>query len=427
MFNKKKKNKTSLGRVGRVEREQRYRKIVQYTTISIVGLVVLVTIIGIVYNKLVVPSRPIVTVNGQEILTQDFQRRVKLQRDQLVNEYALYYQIALSITDATQQQQYLSYLSEIEAELEQETIGTTVLTQMIDEIFILEEAEARGITVTDQEVDEYYNSLFGYFPNGAPTRTPTTVVLPTSTLSETQYALVTPTPEVTPTPAEDTTSEDAAPTEAAESEPTAVPTEAPLPTSVTEEEYNDSNATYLDGLKGYDVDEAFMRDLVRITLYRDKLMAEIKKGINPEEEQVWARHILVDDEETAQVVLDELENGGEFGDLAIKYSTGSSAPNGGDLGWFGRNVMVQEFEEAAFSGEVGDIIGPAETTYGFHIIQILGKEMRQVDDATLTSLVNVALSEILDGYHSNADIVYEDNWINRTPTEPSIYSVLGTS
>lgn len=439
MFNKKKKKKTSLGRVGRVEREQRYRTIVRFTTITVVGLVVLVTIIGILYNKVIVPSRPIVTVNGQEILTQDFQRRVKLQRDQLVNEYALYYQIAQSITDTTQQQQYISYLSQIEAELEQETIGTNTINQMIDEIFIVKEAEARGITVTDQEVNDFYYGLFGYYPDGAPTSTPTTVMLPTSTMSATQYALITPTPEVTPTATEDTTTDGATPTDeataveatpteaAVDTEPTATPTEVPLPTSVTLDEFNTSNATYLDNLKGYDVSEAFMKNLVRVTLFRNKLMAEIEKGITPEQEEVWARHILVDDEATAQTVLDELNNGGDFGDLAIKYSTGTSASNGGDLGWFGRGTMVQEFEDAAFSGNVGDIIGPVETTYGFHIIQILGKEMRQVDATTLNSMVNTALTDILDQYIANSDIVYANNWVKFTPTEPSIYSVLGTN
>ncbi|MCB2179770.1 peptidylprolyl isomerase [bacterium] len=426
MFNKKKNKKTALGRVGRVEREQRYRQITQISTITVVGLVVLVTIFGFVYNKIIVPGQPIVTINGEEILTRDFQRRVKLQRDQLIQEYSLYYQIALSISDTTQQQQYLSYLSQIEAELEQETIGNTIMNQMIDEKFIVKEAESRGITVSDQEVNDYYYGLFGYYPDGAPTSTPTTEMLPTSTLSATQLALITPTPEVTPTATDEVTTDEATPTEETAAEEV-TPTEIPLPTSVSLDDFNTSNETYLEGLKNYDVDEAFMKDLVRVTLYRDKLMAEIKKGISPEEEQVWARHILVEDEETALQILDELNNGGDFGDLAIKYSTGSSASAGGNLGWFGRGTMVQEFEDAAFSGEVGDIVGPVQTTYGFHIIQILGKEMRQVDDTTLASMVNAALTDILDQDIANADIVYANNWINRTPTDPSIYDILGTN
>ncbi len=422
MLNKNKKKKTPLGRVGRVEREQRYRKIVRITTIAVVSLVVLVTVIGLVYNALIIPSKTIVTVNGVEIVTKDFQSRVKLQRDQLVSQYNLYYQIALNITDTTQQQSYLSYLSTIESQLEPDVIGETILNQMIDEVFIQEEAAARGITVTDQEVDDYFTSLFNYYPNGVPTSTPTMEVLPTSTLSATQYALVTATPEPTVAESTDTAEEVTPTTEVAA-------TEVPLPTSVTEDEYQTTLSEYLTRIKDYDVDEAFMKNMVRIQILRDKLSAEVQKGITPEEEQVWARHILVDDEATAQDLIEQLQNGADFGDLASVYSTDtSSGVNGGDLGWFGRGVMITEFEDAAFSGEIGDIVGPVQTTYGYHIIQILGKEMRPVSQTTLDSLVNIAITEILNEDKTNADIVFlEDNWIKYTPTEPSVISVLGTN
>lgn len=424
MFNKNKNKKTSLGRVGRVEREQRYRKMVRIATFSVVGLVVLVTIIGLIYNTFILPSKAIVTIDGEEITVADFQRRARLERDQLINQYTLYYQIASQITDPTQQQSYLSYLQQIEAQLETETLGQTVLNQMIDEVFIQREAAARGITVTDEEVDDYYYSIFAYYPSGvAPSSTPTMEILPTSTLSATQLALITPTPEVTPTTAE---TDEAAPTDVVEEpEPTAEPTEIPLPTSVTIDEFNTANGDYLARLKEYDVDEAFMKNLVRIQITREKLNEELAKAITPEEEQVWARHILVDDEATALDLLDQLNNGADFGDLAREYSTGPSGPNGGNLGWFGRGMMIENFEEAAFSGEVGDIVGPVQTDYGFHIIQILGKEMRQVDQTQMDNLVLTALTEILNQDKTEAEIVFADNWLNYTPTKPSLISALG--
>lgn len=421
MFNKKKKKKTSLGRVGRVEREQQYRTMVRITTIVVVSLVVVVTVGGLIYNNLIIPSKTIVSVDGEEFSTEYFQKRVKLERDRLVNQYNMYYSIAVNITDTTTQQSYLSYLSQIESQLAPDVVGQSVMNQMIDEVFIQREAAARGISVSDQEVDDYFYSLFGYYPNGVPTSTPTTEVLPTSTLSATQYALVTPTPE--PTAAEATeTAVDVTPTTAVE------PTAVPLPTSITEEDYTTQSSDYLANLKSYGIDEAFMKDLVRIQLFRDKLNADIQKGITPEEEQVWARHILVDDEATALDLLDQLQNGADFGDLAREYSTGPSGPNGGDLGWFGPGQMIAEFEDAAFSGEVGDIIGPVQTTYGYHIIQILGKEMRPVSSTTMDSLVYTALTDILNEYKTNADIVFpSENWINYTPTEPNVISVLGSS
>ncbi|MGD2027423.1 MAG: peptidyl-prolyl cis-trans isomerase [Anaerolineales bacterium] len=146
--------------------------------------------------------------------------------------------------------------------------------------------------------------------------------------------------------------------------------------------------------------------------------------MNPEEEQVWARHILLENEDTAQDLLDQLDEGADFGDLAREFSTGPSGPSGGDLGWFAQGQMVEPFEEAAFAAEVGEIVGPVETQFGFHIIQILGREMRPVDQATLDQFVFTVLSDLLNEYKTDAEIEFAENWIRHTPTEPSVISVL---
>ncbi|MBN2044834.1 MAG: peptidylprolyl isomerase [Anaerolineales bacterium] len=409
MFNKKKKkNKQSLGRIGRVEREQRYNQYIRITTFVVIGLVLVVTIAGLLINTVFIPNSTIVTVNGQKILTSDFQKRVRMERDRLVNEYNLYQQFAASLTDVNQQQQYIYYLIQLESQLEKETIGETILNQMIDELFVVEEAKSRGITVTDEELEEYYQSLFGYYPNGYPTQEPMEIQ-PTSTLSATQYALITPTP-------------------APEDGPVETPTAQPLPTSVSIEDFETSRDGYLDRMKAFGVDEDYLKNLVRVQLYQEKLDADIKKSIVvPLQEQVWARHILVDELDLAETILEELENGGDFGDLALKHSTGPSGPNGGDLGWFSRGQMVEEFEEAAFSAEIGDLVGPVQTEFGFHIIQILGKEDVPADDATVDNLVFAALSDILSSLKEEADIVYADNWIDRTPTDPDIIRMAETN
>ncbi len=89
------------------------------------------------------------------------------------------------------------------------------------------------------------------------------------------------------------------------------------------------------------------------------------------EEQVRASHILVDSEELAQQLHDQLENGADFAELAREYSqdTGTAA-TGGDLGWFTRGQMIQAFEDAAFSTPVGQISDVIQTQYGYHIILV---------------------------------------------------------
>lgn len=120
-----------------------------------------------------------------------------------------------------------------------------------------------------------------------------------------------------------------------------------------------------------------------------------------------AAHILVTTEEEAAEIVAELEAGAEFGALAQTRSTGPSGPNGGDLGWFGRGMMVPAFEEAVTALEPGEISGPVQTQFGWHVIYL--KESRMSDAPPLSEIegdlaqelqeraVEAALGGLLDG------------------------------
>ena len=85
-------------------------------------------------------------------------------------------------------------------------------------------------------------------------------------------------------------------------------------------------------------------------------------------ETISAKHILVETEEEAKKVIDELDSGEDFGEVAAKYSKCPSKDAGGSLGEFGRGQMVPEFEEAAFSLDVGELSEPVKTDFGYHVI-----------------------------------------------------------
>lgn len=98
-----------------------------------------------------------------------------------------------------------------------------------------------------------------------------------------------------------------------------------------------------------------------------------------QEEQVKASHILVEDEEKAQDIMDKIDEGEDFQELALEYSTDpGSAERGGDLGFFGRGRMVPEFEEVAFDLEVGEISEPVESQFGYHIIKVTDEKEAQL-------------------------------------------------
>jgi peptidyl-prolyl cis-trans isomerase C len=88
--------------------------------------------------------------------------------------------------------------------------------------------------------------------------------------------------------------------------------------------------------------------------------------------KIRASHILVEKQSQAIKVAEELKAGGNFGELAKKYSVCPSGKRGGDLGQFGRGQMVKEFEQAAFSLKMGEVSEPVKTQFGYHVIKRTG-------------------------------------------------------
>lgn len=89
---------------------------------------------------------------------------------------------------------------------------------------------------------------------------------------------------------------------------------------------------------------------------------------------VKASHILVDTKKQADLIKSKIDNGECFETLAKKYSKCPSGQNGGDLGYFERGQMVQEFEDAAFNLPVGKVSDPIHTQFGWHIIKVYDKK-----------------------------------------------------
>lgn len=139
-------------------------------------------------------------------------------------------------------------------------------------------------------------------------------------------------------------------------------------------------------------DEAAFRSYLSENLLVQKLVAALREEATPSDEevqaafearaemftrpeQVCARHILVDTEEAAQALLEDLNGGADFAELAETESTDpGSGANGGDLGCFEQASMVEPFGEAAFNAELDTPVGPVQTEFGYHIIEVYDRQ-----------------------------------------------------
>src|ERR1700724_4568498 len=110
-----------------------------------------------------------------------------------------------------------------------------------------------------------------------------------------------------------------------------------------------------------------------------KVYEDASKQISGEQE-VHARHILVESEDEAKAIAEELKKGADFAELAKKKSKDPGASDGGDLGFFTKDQMVPEFSTVAFALEPGKISDPVKSQFGWHIIKVEEKRNRKAPE-----------------------------------------------
>jgi len=332
--------------LSRRRREQRQLRWIWIGLAGIGAIIVAIIAVGAVTQS----TRTVAVVNGAPIKVTDYQKRVR------------YYYYALG-PDVFQS-------SEGE---DADAIHRLIVDQLIEEELIRQSAAQRGISATDEEIEvELEETWFRHYRDPQPP-TATPAVEPGATA----------TPEGTPP--------------------------RPTPTPDTVEVYEANYNLFVDNVLSLArVSESYVRRMAEVNVLRDKLQQAIVVEVPTEEEQVrflyevladagaaaerieeyqagerleaHARHILVETEEQAKTVLQRLGQGEDFAALAAELSTDSSNANeGGDLGWFGRGQMVDAFDDVVFEADIGLYPEPVETEFGYHVIEILAREMRPID------------------------------------------------
>jgi parvulin-like peptidyl-prolyl isomerase len=151
--------------------------------------------------------------------------------------------------------------------------------------------------------------------------------------------------------------------------------------------------------------DGFRADLEEEILAERKI-DEIVSGVPRNAEQVHARHIVVSTRDQAQELLDQLEAGADFADLAATYSLDlSTRLAGGDLSWFPRGYLTMPaVEEAAFNLQPGEISGIVESELGFDIVQTLERGEHPLTSDAWQRLGRTAVEDWLKSRRDSADV-----------------------
>ena len=406
------------------EKEDRQKRIIIISTIAVLIAVFSLVAYGVLDRYVLKPKTPIVQLDSRTINAVEFEQRVRYQRFQIINQTYQLIEFVQSLGGTPDvfayfEQQLMLATTQLSQPL---LIGQEAIQTISDDLIILAETEKMGIEVDKAQIDQAIREVFGYFPAGTPTPFPSNEPLPTSTLTSQQMTLVPPTDSPEGDQEED---ESNSPTNTPQVEETPVgepdPTATPLliPTEYTLDLFEENYQNYMDVLINEGIEEQTFRDMVRMYLVREELVAALSADLPRTQEQIWVRHILVEDELTALEVTDKLTAGQDFVVLATEYSTDeTNKDTGGDLGWFARGMMVLPFEEAAFALEVGEISDPVQTDFGWHILQALGKEQLPIDEAAFEELKNQVFSEWLIEKRLEYQLEINEDWISFVPSEP---------
>lgn len=398
---KKGKVKTTAPTRKQIIRSRRDKELHRYLIIglSIIAAAIVGLLAAALIQEFVVKPRvPIAIVNGVEIRTADYQKRVLLEWDNVQRQLNRWIQLEAQYGSGEGMGLFQQQVAQLRSRLENpDLLSLQVLNQMVDEELIRQKAMEEGLLVTEAEIREEIERQFGYVRNPTPTPvvtpaviTRTEVITGSDGLTTTRVITATATPQPT----------------------------APL---MTEEQFRQAYDSAMKRLyKTLGITEADFRKMVEASLLEQKLRQWLGERVPTTEEQVRARHILfkpdpeAEDKEAAleearkraEEAFRRLQAGEDFAQLAEELSDDlGSKDKGGDLGWFGRGRMQPEFETMAFSLPVGEISEPFTTTYGYHILQVLERDpQRELDEFTLAQRRNQALDEWLQEQRRTAQI-----------------------
>lgn len=326
----------------RMARERLLRRWILAGAAAIILVAILIPAFGYYREVLRVGDTSAVVVDGQSVSLEQYARYVGTRRDLLSRQIAQIQPIALptaispNSTPGPEQvaaQQSLQQLQSVQGSL-----TGSGLSELVEAKLVNDEGQSRGITATQTEMDDALRWMESAPPAGQ-------------------------------------MSSQGSP---------AAPANGTYTATVTLADAKANLATMVGPGKLLSADQ--VNELIlKPAVIKTKLVAALAGNVATTADQVHARHVLVATQDQAVAAKKELDAGTDFATVAAKYSTDTGTKDkGGDLGWFGKGMMVPEFEAAAWVLKPGEISAPVKSNFGFHIIQVLEKDpIRPLEPAAL--------------------------------------------
>jgi parvulin-like peptidyl-prolyl isomerase len=298
----------------RRERDARITRTLTLGIAAMATLVMLVLAFGWWRESVARPAEPVASVSGSDISMESFANRLDFQRKAMEQQMMfMQFQMQNSGDVPGLAQLYQQQLQQMQFAFL--FLPEQVLESMIEEQLVRQEAARRGIKVTREDIDAEIERTFAEQPA-----------------------------------------------------PNADGSTEPAQTASAQERFSEF-------LSMYGISSAEYRNLLEGQMLFEQLQKDMGASVPASAEQVRARHILVDSEEKAREILERIRGGASFEEMAAAESNDpGSKEQGGDVGWFPRGVMVQEFETAAFELPMNQVSEPVATSFGWHLIEVLERD-----------------------------------------------------
>jgi hypothetical protein len=358
--------------VARREKEEKLNRILVWSAIGVVVAILLIIGYGLITELVITPRKPVARVDGVAITTQQFQRRLYYQRLLMRQQLNMnqYYLEQIDATDETMQS-YYQYLQSAVSNLQSQlaatsasVLGKQVLDYMLEEEVVRKEAQARNLTVSQEDVTLTIEEIVGYDRAAAETITDTSQIESFESLYQ---------------------------------------------------QYNESF------LKPSQFSEQDFRTMVETSLLREQLLAAIGADIPTTSDQVDPIFFAVDSEETGLALRERIENGEDPNALVEELNNDESDQTAGiALSWVPAGYLEAqlgaEIEQVTFNTPVGQTAEPTLGNDGqYYVIYINGHEERPVDETTMQQMLEDQFTSWLEPQKQEWEYL---DWEAAVLTEP---------